>query len=120
MRLRREQIDPAGDAEIAEVIAGQQIDRLEIGRAVEIAEGLDVGIPGHRLAQDDDVAEVGFQPEAGKPRAPTEIAADMGRGIGAIVVIKRAQPAEPVLAQRAADIPARAAVDLLERLLAQG
>src|SRR5207302_1047449 len=96
-RLCRKQIDPTGDAEVIEVIPGEQVDRLEIGRAVEIADGLDVGVSEHGLAQDHDIAEISLQSQAGEPRAPAEIAADMGGRIGAVVVIERGQAPELVL-----------------------
>src|SRR5262245_41283099 len=80
-QLRSEYIEAAGDPEIAEVIAGEHICRLKIGRAVERVERLNVGVAEHGLAQNDDIAEIGFDAEAGELRAPTEIAADMLRRV---------------------------------------
>jgi len=97
----------------------QQVGRLEFGGGDERVEGLDSRGPGHRLTEQHDIAEIGFQAQAGEFRPPAEIAAGMRGGIGAVVVIEGGQPAKLVLAQRCAGIPAGTAVEFLERFLAQ-
>src|SRR6266542_1398051 len=119
VQLGGKQIDPAGRAELPEIISGKEIGRLEFSGGDKGVEGLDRRGPGHRLPEQDDIAEIGFHAEAGEFRAPAEIAAGMRGGIGAVIVIEGGEAAKLVLARRGAGIPAGTAVELLERLFAQ-